>query len=242
MNDPTGGFVGPKQPASGRSGVCSSQHPIVTETMLQTLQAGGNAVDAAIAGCMVQATVQPEMTNHTGTVTFLMYEAATGTLHQLNAMGTAVPDLPPLHRVPPGNGYYSSYGAGPFAVIPGFMPGMKALYERWGSLPWAQLCEAAIHYAAEGHIVGSFEHMVMALTVDFYLYTESGREHFTENGFLPEVGDRWAQPAALAGAAALPPSRLRNRPAGTAGTPGCLLRDGPRHPARAGSAFHRPLH
>ena len=57
MNDPTGGYVGPKQPASGRNAVCSSQSPIVTETMLNTMKAGGNAVDAAIAGCMVQATV-----------------------------------------------------------------------------------------------------------------------------------------------------------------------------------------
>ena len=194
MNDPTGGYVGPKQPASGRNAVCSSQSPIVTETMLNTMKAGGNAVDAAIAGCMVQATVQQDMTNHTGTVTFLMYEAATGELHQLNAMGTVVPDLPPLHRVPHGHGYYASFGQGPFAVIPGFMPGMKAMYERWGTLPWAQLCEAAIHYAAEGHIIGSFEHLVTALTVDFYLYTQSGRDHFTEDGFLPEAGDRWAQP------------------------------------------------
>lgn len=195
MNDPTGGYVGPKQPASGRNAVCSSQSPIVTETMLNTMKAGGNAVDAAIAGCMVQATVQQDMTNHTGTVTFLMYEAATGELHQLNAMGTVVPDLPPLHRVPHGHGYYASFGQGPFAVIPGFMPGMKAMYERFGTLPWAQLCEAAIHYAAEGHIIGSFEHLVTALTVDFYLYTQSGRDHFTETGFLPEAGDRWAQPA-----------------------------------------------
>ena len=195
MSDPTGGYVGPKQPASGRNAVCSSQSPIVTETMLDTMKAGGNAVDAAIAGCMVQATVQQDMTNHTGTVTFLMYEAATGELHELNAMGTVVPGLPPLHRVPPGFGYYASFGRGPFAVIPGFMPGMKALYERFGTLPWAQLCEAAIHYAAEGHVIGSFEHLVLAQTVEFYLYTESGREHFTENGFLPSAGDRWAQPA-----------------------------------------------
>ena len=30
--------------------------------------------------------------------------------------------------------------------------------------------------------------------VIFYLYTESGRQHFTRDGHLPQVGDRWRQP------------------------------------------------
>src|SRR2546423_11356394 len=96
------GRVGPKQPISAPSAVCASQHPIVTETMLEVMRDGGNAVDAAIAGCLVQATVQQEMTNHTGTVTFLYYEAASGKTYQLNSMGTIVPDLAPFRPIPPG--------------------------------------------------------------------------------------------------------------------------------------------
>ncbi len=46
--------------------------------MLGVLKDGGNAIDATIAGCLVQATVQQDMTNHTGTVTFLYWEASTG--------------------------------------------------------------------------------------------------------------------------------------------------------------------
>jgi gamma-glutamyltranspeptidase/glutathione hydrolase len=34
--------------------------------MLEVMRSGGNAVDAAIAGCLVQPVAQPEMTNHTG--------------------------------------------------------------------------------------------------------------------------------------------------------------------------------
>ena len=32
-------------------------------------------------------------------------------------------------------------------------------------------------------------------TVDIYLYTPSGRAHFTPNGYIPEVGERWPKPA-----------------------------------------------
>jgi gamma-glutamyltranspeptidase / glutathione hydrolase len=191
----TGGRVGPKAPASGRSAVCASQHPIVTDTMLGVMRDGGNAVDAAIAGCLVQATVQQDMTNHTGTVTFLYWEEATGRTYELNGMGTIVPEMAPFRRVPAGTGLYAHPPPGPFAVIPGFMPAMKALFERFATKPWAYLCEPAIHWATEGHTVDSFEHLVLAQTVDFYLYTPSGREHFTPDGHLPQVGDRFPKPA-----------------------------------------------
>src|SRR5262249_26466474 len=71
---------------------------------------------------------------------------------------------------------------------------MRALYEQFATKSWAELCEPAIRWADEGHEVGSFEHLVLAQTVDFYLYTASGRAHFTPNGFLPQVGDRWRKP------------------------------------------------
>ena len=189
------GRVGPKGVVTGASAVASSQHPIVTDTMLEVLRGGGNAIDAAIAGCIVQAVVQQEMTNHTGTVTMIYFDAATGETHELESMGTLVPDLAPFHPVPGGKGLYSPLGTrGPCAVIPGFMPGMKAMYERFGSKPWADLVEPAVHWAEQGHEVSSFEHLVMAQTVDFFLYSPSGREHFLPGGHLPQVGDLWPRP------------------------------------------------
>jgi gamma-glutamyltranspeptidase/glutathione hydrolase len=108
--------VGPKEPATGERAVCASQHPIVTETMLGVLSDGGNAIDATIAGCLVQATVQQDMTNHTGTVTLLYWEASTGKTYELNGMGTIVPGLAPLRRVPKGQGLYAAEMS-PYAVI-----------------------------------------------------------------------------------------------------------------------------
>ena len=174
-----GGRVGPKEPVSSSRAVAASQHAIVTETMLSVMAGGGNAIDAAIAGCLVQAVVQQDMTNHAGTITMLLWEADTGQVHELNSLGTIVPDKPPVRPVPPGHGLYATAPSGPFAVIPGFMPGLKAMYERFATKPWEQLCEPAVTWAEEGHIVESFEHLVMAQTVEFFLYTHSGRAHFT---------------------------------------------------------------
>jgi gamma-glutamyltranspeptidase/glutathione hydrolase len=184
-----GGRVGPKAPVSGRNAVCASQSPIVTETMLETMRSGGNAIGAAIAGCLVQATVQQEMTNHAGTITLLYYEAASGETYELNSWGTLVPELAPFRPVPPGAGHYASTYSPPCAAIPGFMPGMKVMHERFGTRPWAELCEPAIRWAEEGHEFGAFEAHVTAQTIDFFLHTPSGREHFAPRGHLPQVGD-----------------------------------------------------
>jgi gamma-glutamyltranspeptidase/glutathione hydrolase len=179
---------------TGATAVCASQHPLATETMVEIMRDGGNAVDAAIAGCLVHATVQQEMTNHAGTVTFLYWEAKTGRTYELNSWGTIVPGKKPFRPVPAGKGLYASLGEPAFAVIPGFMPGLKALHERFSTRPWAQLCEPAIRCAEEGHQVDSFEHRTLAGVADFFLHTASGRAHFTPGGHLPQVGDRWPKP------------------------------------------------
>jgi gamma-glutamyltranspeptidase/glutathione hydrolase len=195
LQAPRGGRVGPKTPVSGRTAVCSSQHALVTETMANVMKDGGNAVDAAIAGSLLQATVQQDMTNHAGTVTFLYWEQATRKIHDLNGMGTIVPGLSLFRPVPADKGLYASGGRVPYAVIPGFMPAMKALFERFASKPWKELCEPALYWAEEGHVVTSFEHFVLANTVTFFLHTPSGRAHFAPDGHLPQVGDRWPKPS-----------------------------------------------
>lgn len=188
------GRVGPKEPVSAARAVCASQHPIATDTMLEVMRDGGNAVDAGIAGALVQATIQQEMTNHAGTISFLFWEAATGRIYELNSMGTIVPGLPPFCPVPAGKGWLTSALPAPCAVIPGFMPGLKALYERFATKPWAQLCQPAIQMAEEGHQVGSLEHLATVKMADIYFASESGRRHFQPNGYLPQVGDRWPKP------------------------------------------------
>jgi gamma-glutamyltranspeptidase/glutathione hydrolase len=182
---------GARKPATGRSAVCATQHPLVVDAVLDVMRGGGNAIDAAIAGSLVQATVQPSLTCHAGTVNLLYWEASSGRTFELNGSCTVVPDLPPFRPVPRG---ISAGRLPPCAVIPGFMPAMKALYERFASRPWAELCEPAIRWAEEGHEVGSFEHVHTSSKSAFFFSTVSGRAHFAANGRLPEVGERWPRP------------------------------------------------
>jgi len=185
---------GPKPVARGMKAVASSSHPIVTETMLAVMRAGGNAVDAGIAGCLVQPVVQPEMTNHTGTVTFLYWEAKSGRGYQLESSGTLVPGLAPFRPLPAVGGL-AAPPTPPCACIPGFMPGMKALHERFGTKPWKELCEPAVRWATEGVPVHSFQYGVLEDERPSNTYFPSGREFFLPGGFTPAVGERFRSAA-----------------------------------------------
>jgi gamma-glutamyltranspeptidase/glutathione hydrolase len=184
---------GPKEVVRGKRAVASSQSPIVTQAMLDTLRAGGNAVDAVICGSIVQATVQPEMTNHAGTVSALVHDAKTGRIHYLNSTGTLHPTLPPFRPHPPGLGGLAT--GSPMACLPGFMPGMKALHERFGSKSWKSLVEPAIPWAEDGFPVDEFQRSLFDLFIESSGYFPDMRALFAPEGFSPSVGVKLRNPA-----------------------------------------------
>jgi gamma-glutamyltranspeptidase/glutathione hydrolase len=178
---------GPKTPVAGLKAAVTTDSAIVTETIMKVLNAGGNAADAGIAGAMVQAAVEPFMTNHAGLVTFLYYEAKTGTLHQLDSLGGHPSGLAPFRPVPPGMGPYAAIP--PSAIIPGFMPGLKAIHERFGTRPWRELCADAVAWAESGHVVSTFEYGVNIFGEKFITYFPESRDFYQPNGYFPNVGD-----------------------------------------------------
>jgi gamma-glutamyltranspeptidase/glutathione hydrolase len=157
--------------------------------MLKIMEQGGNAVDAGIAGCMVQAAIEPFMTNHTGTVTFLFYNAKQDKYYQLDSTGTFPSDLPAHMPIPQSMSFYALIP--PRSVIPGFMPGLKAIYEKFGTRPWEELCEDAVWWAENGHHVSNFESEVNQLGEDFITFFPEGRTFYMPEGRFPLVGDRF---------------------------------------------------
>lgn len=184
---------GPKPLASGRA-VASTGNPIVTETVMKVLAEGGNAADAAIAGSLVQAAVEPHLTSHAGMASFLYWDAKTQKAYQLNSLGTLPSDLAPFRPINGVGGWAREGQPGPQAAIPGFMPGLGAMHERFGTKPWAQLCKDAVRWAEEGHPVSSFEYGVNVFAAPFSTYFEEGREVFMPRGYLTPVGEVTANP------------------------------------------------
>jgi len=122
-----------------------------TETAVAVLNAGGNAVDAAVATAFVLAVTYPEAGNIGGggfaTLTrgnearFLDFrESAPQTASRdmyLDANGKVIPDSSLVgHRA---------------AGIPGTVAGLFELHKKYGSKPWKSLLQPAIKLARDGY-------------------------------------------------------------------------------------------
>ena len=178
---------GPKAVAVGKQAACSSSHPWVTQTILQVMKDGGNAIDAAIAGSLLQATIDPHMTNHGGSVSFLCYHAQSEKTYQLTSTGTMVPGMAPWSPLPKSLGKEC-------ATVPGYMPGLGAMYDAFATKPWAQLCQEAIRAAQEGYPMYSWQYGVLTEGLEVRTYFPEGRELYTPNGFLTPVGEQHRNP------------------------------------------------
>jgi gamma-glutamyltranspeptidase/glutathione hydrolase len=191
----TDGRRGPKTTTVARDAAWAAQHPDVVATIGAVLDRGGNAIDAAVAASLHQAVLQPELSNHAGTVAALVWHAASRQVYAVNAMGTLAADVAPFRPVPPGHGPYSEFmGLGPMAAIPGFMPGLGELHDRFGSRPWAELCDPAITSAEQGVVVTDDQAVWLGEVGSFFHYSVSGRALFTVDGFMPRAGDVWRNP------------------------------------------------
>ena len=142
-------------PVPGRSivtttlGIVAASQPLAAKAGADILDAGGNAIDAAIAANAVLGVVEPHMNGVGGDLFAIIYEARTGKLHGLNASGWAPTGLTPdllaqrgFARMPD-NGIFS-------VTVPGAVAGWDALRSRFGTLPFSELLRSAIWYAGNG--------------------------------------------------------------------------------------------
>ncbi len=140
-----------RPPLFARNVVATSQ-PLAAQAGLSMLQAGGNAIDAALATAIALTVLEP-VNNGIGSDAFALLNDPDDD-HQiigLNASGRSPMAWTPAHFA----GHKSMPTKGWDAVtVPGAVSAWAALSDRYGSLPFAKLFEPAIHYAAEGYQVG----------------------------------------------------------------------------------------
>jgi gamma-glutamyltranspeptidase len=174
----------------GRRGAVASNHPLATQAGLLALQAGGNAVDAAVAVAVTLSVVEPFMSGLGGDGFYHAYLRRTGESLVFNGTGPAPRAATPARYA---GGIPLS---GPLAVsVPGSVGAWGAMHARFGQRPWASLLETAIHYAWDGFgATRAYRHFAGEQVVSFGADRES-RAVFLRDGQAPRVGTPIVQPA-----------------------------------------------
>jgi gamma-glutamyltranspeptidase/glutathione hydrolase len=174
----------------------ASPHYLASQAGLSLLQAGGNAVDAAVATSAALAVAYPQNTSVGGDLFALVWEAKSGRVHALNASGRAAA----LATID----FYRQRGCeeiparGPLAAltVPGAVSGWSALLERLGRMELGRVLEPAIELAERGCPVAGRLAGMLAKDRELLAADPGARQAFLRpDGSAPRQGSLLRQPA-----------------------------------------------
>ena len=190
-----------KPAASGRRGMVVSQARDAAEVGIAVLEAGGNAIDAAVAVGLALPTVEP-WNSGLGGIGFAL-------VHRAGERRAEVVDFGPVAPRELNPGVFKLTGRmrdelftwpevvddanihGPLSVaIPSTVSGYALMHERWGTMPLAELASPAVALAERGLAQDWFTTVKIAgVAATLAKYPESARIYLP-NGYPPVGPDQ----------------------------------------------------
>src|SRR5256885_10192498 len=150
-----------KPAASGRRGMVVSQAKNAAEAGIAALDAGGNAIDAALATALALAAIEPWNSGLGGIGHAVVHRAGQARAETVDFGPTAPTALNPnlfnltgkvaadLFGWPEVEGDINIHGPMSF-VIPSAVAGYEEMHRRWGRLPLAEIAAPAVALAKRG--------------------------------------------------------------------------------------------
>ena len=182
------------QAATASSGMVAAKHRLAAQAGLEVLQAGGNAVDAAVATAFAAGVVEPPMSGvgGGGYMSIFLRETQQQVVvaFPMQAPQAANPDMWELAegydnelfgwRLVKDNANIYGYKS---IAIPGMVAGMAAALERFGTIGLDRAVAPAIRLAEEGYSLSWFETMWQAQDLELLNRFPATAATFLRNGY-----------------------------------------------------------
>lgn len=182
-----------RPPVMGKNGMAATSHTLATQTAIEILKAGGNALDGAIAACAVQCVVEPGSTGIGGDCFALFAPGGGSEVRAYNGSGRA-PGAATLEKLR-ALGITELTRTSPHSVIiPGAIDAWCQLNADHGKMPLAELLQPAIAYARDGYPVTQRVHADWTKNLDHLRSNENLAAVFLPNGQVPDCGTLHYQP------------------------------------------------
>jgi gamma-glutamyltranspeptidase/glutathione hydrolase len=182
--------MGGKQSTSAHAMIATG-NPMAAEAAQSMLQAGGSAVDAAIAADAVLGVVEPMATSIGGDLLAMVCPPEAEVL-SYNGTGRAPAAMDPSAVAAlPGSRIPERH---PWSVTtPGAVRGWSDLHARYGKLDWKTLFEPAIRHARRGFALAPVAAREWAI-FDFVLRQDPNCARLYRGGNSPKAGEQFANP------------------------------------------------
>ena len=180
-----------RAPVASTNGMASTSHPLSTQAAMRILQDGGNALDAALAACAVQAVVEPASTGVGGDC-FCLYAPGGGDdIVAFNGSGRAPAAIDSKWLLERGVKHIERNS--PHAVtIPGAVDAWVQLSRDHGRMPLGEVLAPAIAHAIDGYPIT--QRVAYDFTAAVGHLEGAARAMFTHNGKPLPQGIRHRQP------------------------------------------------
>ena len=179
-------------PVTAKHHMVVSAHPLASQAGLEILDAGGNAVDAAVATSLALSVVEPYSSGLGGGGFALVWSAADKGARALDFREVAPAAASRDMYLRAGAADTALSQTGGLAVgVPGLIRGLVMLHEGRGKLPWARVVEPAIRLARGGFVVTPL--LRARIGASRLRMDAAARAVFMPGGSPPAVGDRLIQ-------------------------------------------------
>ncbi|SAK83860.1 gamma-glutamyltransferase [Caballeronia temeraria] len=178
---------------TAKDGVAATSHPASSYAAIRILEAGGNAMDAAVAACAVQCVVEPGSTGIGGDCFALYSKRGTDDIIAFNGSGWApqAASVDALRAL----GVSAIERQSPHAVtVPGAVDAWATLVADHGAMPLGRLLAPAIALARDGYAVAPRAASDWANQRDVLAADEMSRTRMLIDGRAPEAGALHKQP------------------------------------------------
>lgn len=172
-------------------GMCATSHPLAAKVAVDTLQKGGNAVDAALAGALLLGICEPQATGIGGDLFALIAPAPDGPVISINGSGRAPAALRAQSLRDEGYTAMPEYDARA-VTIPGAIDAVCRLSEDHGRLGLADVLAPTIHYADTGVPVAP--RVAFDWQANLSALQPSGLQHYADQGAALSLGQTFRAP------------------------------------------------
>ena len=177
----------------GQNGMAATSHPLATQTAIDVLKSGGNAIDAAIAANAVLGLVEPTGCGIGGDLFAIVWDEKTNQLYGLNSSGPASKKMSIDYVKQQGFEKIPAYGALP-VTVPGAVAGWSALHDKFGKLPFENLFHNAIDYANNGFPVTELIAYYLERSSSVFKDYENFSSVWMPSGATPKKGEIFKNP------------------------------------------------
>lgn len=171
-----------------QNGMAATSHPLATQTALQILLDGGNAVDAAIAAAAVLAVVEPQMTGIGGDCFILYSPNGSAEVKAYNGSGRSPKAATLSHYQERGVEKIDPHSIDA-VTLPGAVQAWSHVHGDYGSKDFGQLMVPAIGYARDGYPVHGRVYYDWREVTDLLQTREALGNVFMPGGVLPKEGE-----------------------------------------------------